>query len=132
KQYEGWASALRAAHGHGVVTFLEQARLLEEQITDVDGLLRHVGDTGKNGDPGAAYSTDLVSENEHEIVVKTIEVKTGLATTHHVRRATLDAHEYHKMAELHGELAELAGTPPFRIKLGETSNDADTFEELRS
>ena len=37
KQYEGWASALRAAHGHGVVAFLQQARLLEEQITDVDG-----------------------------------------------------------------------------------------------
>ena len=39
KQYEGWAAALRAAHGHGVVAFLQQARLLEEQITDVDGLL---------------------------------------------------------------------------------------------
>ena len=42
RQYEGWASALRAAHGQSVVTFMQQARLLEEQITDVDGLLRHV------------------------------------------------------------------------------------------
>src|SRR5206468_2999493 len=25
KQYEGWASALRAAHGHGVIVFLQQA-----------------------------------------------------------------------------------------------------------
>ena len=32
KQYDGWASALRAAHGHGVINFLQQARLLEEQI----------------------------------------------------------------------------------------------------
>ena len=32
KQYDGWASALRAAHGHGVISFLQQARLLEEQI----------------------------------------------------------------------------------------------------
>ena len=38
KQYEGWASALRAAHGHGLVTFLEQARLLDEQVEDVDEL----------------------------------------------------------------------------------------------
>ncbi len=37
KQYEGWAAALRAAQGHGVVDFMQQARLLEEQITDVDG-----------------------------------------------------------------------------------------------
>jgi DNA gyrase subunit B len=48
-----------------------------------------------------------------------------------VRRATLDAHEYHRLADVHRELAELAGTPPFTVKLGETSNDAATFEELR-
>ena len=40
KQYEGWASALRAAHGHGVVAFMQQARMLEEQITDVPALLQ--------------------------------------------------------------------------------------------
>ena len=132
KQYEGWASALRAAHGHGVVTFLEQARLLEQQITDVDGLLRHLGNNGKNGDEGAAYSIELVSEDEGEIVIRTIEVKTGLATTHRVKRATLDAHEYHKLADVHRELAELAGTPPFQIKLGESTTEATTFEELRA
>src|SRR6266508_3993504 len=42
KQYEGWASSLRAAHGQGVVTFLEQARLLDEQVTSVDQLLKLV------------------------------------------------------------------------------------------
>ncbi len=34
RQYEGWASALRATHGQSVVSFMQQARLLEEQITD--------------------------------------------------------------------------------------------------
>ena len=29
KQYQGWAAALRTAHGHGVVAFMQQARLLE-------------------------------------------------------------------------------------------------------
>src|SRR4051794_20903908 len=47
KQYEGWASALRAAHGQGVVTFLEQARLLEQQVTTVDQLLKLVAADGK-------------------------------------------------------------------------------------
>ena len=37
KQYEGWAAALRGTHGHGVVVFIQQARMLEEQITDPDG-----------------------------------------------------------------------------------------------
>ncbi len=130
KQYEGWALALRAAHGHGVVTFLQQARLLEEQITDADSLIRHVGKNG-NGKNGAAYSTELLSEDENEIVIKTIEAKTGLATTHRVRRATLDTNEYRKLADVHRELAELAGTPPFQVRLGETTKDAESFEELR-
>src|SRR5690348_11152861 len=47
KQYDGWASALRAAHGHGVINFLQEARLLEEQITDVESLMRHVAKDGQ-------------------------------------------------------------------------------------
>ena len=45
KQYQGWASALRTAHGHGIVTFLQQARLLEEGIGDADALLAHLRTT---------------------------------------------------------------------------------------
>jgi DNA gyrase subunit B len=129
KQYEGWASALRAAHGQGVVTFLEQARLLEQQITTVDGLLKLISKDGKNGEQ--AYSTKLVAETPEEVVVRTIEAHTGLATTHHVRRAALDATEYHRLADVHKEIAELVGTPPFQVKLGENAQMAPTFEELR-
>jgi DNA gyrase subunit B len=128
KQYEGWGSALRAAHGHGVVAFLQQARLLEEQITDVDALLKHIA---KNGQNGEAYTTKLVAETPEEVVIRTIEAKSGLATTHHVRRAALDAHEYHRLASVHHDLAELAGTPPFHVRFGESSSDAATFAELR-
>jgi DNA gyrase subunit B len=130
KQYEGWASALRAAHGQGVVTFLEQARLLEQQVTTIDGLLKLVAQDGKNGDQ--AYSTKLVAETPEEVVVRTIEANTGLATTHHVRRAALDATEYLRLADVHKELAELVGTPPFQVKLGENAKQAPTFEELRA
>ena len=128
KQYEGWAAALRASQGHGVVSFLEQARLLEEQITDVDSLMRHIAKDGQNGE---SYSIKLVAENDEEIVIRTIEAKSGLASTHHVRRATLDANEYRRLADVHRELAELAGTPPFQVRLGETTRDAPTFDELR-
>ncbi len=129
KQYEGWASALRAAHGHGVVTFLQQARLLEEGITDVESLLRHLGQNGQNGE---AYSAALLSQDDEEVVIRTIEAKTGLATTHRVRRSTLDAHEYRRLSDVHRELAQLVGTPPFTVRLGETTNDAQTFEDLRA
>jgi DNA gyrase subunit B len=131
KQYEGWASALRAAHGHGVIAFIQQARLLDEGITGADALIKHVAKNGDNGDSGEMYTTQLVSENEHEVVIRTIESKTGLAATHHVPRATLDAAEYHRLADVHRELEELAGSPPFHLKLGENRKDAASFEELR-
>ena len=129
KQYDGWASALRAAYGHSVVAFMQQARLLEEQITDVSTLLRHLTVEDGNGD-GHSYSLRLVEERPEEIVVRTIEAKTGLAATHTVRRAALDAHEYRRLADVHRELDDLTGTPPFTVRLGETSTTADSFEEL--
>jgi DNA gyrase subunit B len=131
KQYEGWASALRAAYGHGVVEFLQQARLLEEEIADADALLRYVAKHGRNGDAGQAFEVELVSEDDNELVMRTVETKTGLATTHRIRRTTLETHEYRKLAEVHRELAELTGTPPFQVKLGESRRDALSFEELR-
>jgi DNA gyrase subunit B len=129
KSYQGWASALRTSHGHGIVTFLQQARLLEEQISDADGLLRHIKANAENGH---AYEIKLLSEDPIEVVVRTIEAKTGLATTHHVRRAALDANEYRKLAEVHRELEALVGTPPFTVRLGDTTVDAGTFEDLRA
>ena len=32
KQYEGWASSLRAEYGHEVVTYLEESQVLDEQV----------------------------------------------------------------------------------------------------
>ncbi|MGA9857925.1 MAG: DNA topoisomerase (ATP-hydrolyzing) subunit B [Solirubrobacteraceae bacterium] len=129
KQYEGWASALRAAHGHGVVAFMEQARMLEQQITDLPTLLRHVADGDGNGD-GHAYKLKLIEERPDELVVRTLEAKTGLATTHHVRHSALDATEYQRLADVHRDLDGLTGTPPFTVRLGESVSDAGSFEEL--
>jgi DNA gyrase subunit B len=129
RQYEGWASALRAAHGHGVVNFMQQARLLEEQITDVPALLRHVAADQANGD-GHAYKLSLIEERPGELVVRTHEAKSGLATTHSIRHAALEANEYRRLAGVHHELVELIGTPTFTVSLGDHSNDANTFEEL--
>jgi DNA gyrase subunit B len=129
KQYEGWASALRAAHGHGVVSFMQQARMLEEQITDIPTLLRHVADSESNGD-GQPYKLKLVEERPEELVVRTLEAKTGLATTHHVRHAALEANEYHRLADVHRDLDNLTGTPPFTVTLGDNVQEANSFEEL--
>ena len=129
KQYEGWAAALRAAHGHGVVAFMQQARMLEEQITDIPTLLKHVAASEGNGD-GHAYRLSLVEDGPGELAVRTFEQKTGLATTHHLRHAALEAREYKRLADVHRDLVELMGTPSFTVSLGESRSDANTFEEL--
>jgi len=129
KQYEGWASALRAAHGHGIVAFLQEGQLLEAGITDAEGLLAHIGRDPQNGAP---YRTELLVEDETELVVRTIEAKSGLASTHHVRRAALEATEYQHLAHVHADLDALAGSPPFQVKLGDQASEAASFEALRA
>src|ERR1700677_2875880 len=130
RQYEGWASALRATHGQSVVSFMQQARLLEEQITDVDGRLRHLAADQGTGD-GHAYRLSLIEERPTEIVIRTHEPKSGLATTHHVRRSALEPNEYHRLADVHRDLVALTGTPPFTVKLGDHTADAAGFAELQ-
>ncbi len=129
ERYEGWAAALRGSHGQGVVSFLQQARLLEEQVTDVEQLLRYIAKDGENGE---AYRTELVAEGPDDIVIRTIEAKTGLATTHHVRRTALAATEFQRLADVHRDLEELVGTPPFHVRLNDTTKEASTFDELRA
>jgi DNA gyrase subunit B len=90
--------------------------------------MRHLQNGGQNGE---AYKTELLFEDPLEIVVRTVEAKTGLASTHRVRRAALEASEYQHLAGVHADLEALAGSPPFTVKLGEQLKDAPSFEALR-
>jgi DNA gyrase subunit B len=129
KQYEGWASALRAAHGHDVVRFLEESSILDEQIETAEAAIALVSKEGLEGEP---HETELVDRDEEGFRVKAVEVKTGLAQTHRIKRTLFDSQEYQRFIKVHGELVELAGTPPFTVTLGDRSEDALSFEALRS
>ena len=128
KQYEGWASALRRSYGGDAVAFVESSGMLDESVNDVDALLTFAGRTEVNGHP---YATSVVSEDIAEIVVRAVEVKTGLAQTRRLRRDLLDAQEYRQLLRVHEQLVELAGTPPFTVKLSDHHGDALTFSALR-
>src|ERR671915_1358224 len=39
KQYEGWAAALRAEHGHDPITFLEESAILDEGAGDAEAVI---------------------------------------------------------------------------------------------
>ena len=56
KQYEGWASALRAEFGHDTITFLEESSLLDAAVTDADGVIALLKGPDKESEP---YETAL-------------------------------------------------------------------------
>jgi DNA gyrase subunit B len=129
KEYEGWASALRAEHGHEVITFLEESAVLDQGLVDADKVITELNKKAPAGEP---YDTEVLSQNgDGSIRVKVIERKSGLATTHALGRALFDSREYRQLARVHQELQNLAGTPPFKLKLGDDEAEALSFEELR-
>jgi DNA gyrase subunit B len=128
KQYEGWSAALRAGYGHEQLNFIEASGILDEQIDDATALLKLMRTPSQNG---RLFDTDVVSEDGEVIVVRVVEVASGLARTLRLPRALLAAHEYRQLLRVHEQLVQTAGTPPFSIALGEHDAQAVTFAGLR-
>ncbi len=133
KQYEGWASSLRAVHGHDLVQFLEESALLDEQALDVDAAIALLS---REGVAGETHAAELLGTGENGagpdgvLLVKAIEVATGFARTHRLPRELFSSQEYRQLARVHAQLVELAGTPAFEIRLGDARETAASFEVL--
>ena len=128
KQYEGWSSALRAEHGHEVVQFLEESQILDNEIKTPEELLELVNREASETDP---FLTELISADDGLIRVKATERRSNLARTYRLRRSMFTANEYRQLARVHSDLVKLAGTPPFTVRLGNETEEALSFEELR-
>ena len=129
KQYEGWAAALRAEHGHNTVTFLEESQILDEQVTSVEALEELLGRETPDTEP---YTAELLPSDDGILRIKAVERKTNLARTHRLRRSLFETNEYRQLSRVHSELAKMAGTPPFTVALGQDREEALSFEELRT
>jgi DNA gyrase subunit B len=127
KQYEGWSSSLRAAHGHVMVQFLEESSLLDEQVMSTEAAIEVLAKTSAEDDTHVA---ELVDQDPLEIRVKAIESKTGFARTHRIKRSLFDSQEYRQLARVHAQLSELVGTPAFDVRLGDVREQALTFDAL--
>jgi DNA gyrase subunit B len=128
KQYEGWSSALKAEFGHDVVTFLETSQILDEQIADMDDLVSLIQGADPEEEP---YVTEVVDRVDGRVRIKATERKTNLARTYTVHQGLLASNEYRQFLRVHGELVSMAGEPPFDVRLGDESDEALSFEELR-
>jgi DNA gyrase subunit B len=128
KQYEGWASALRAEFGHDTITFLEESAILDEGVADPDEVIALLEKEDPEGEP---HETELLSQDLTEIMARVVERSTGTAATYRLRREMFARPEYGGFVKVHKELEALAGTPPFDITLGKREARALSFEELR-
>jgi DNA gyrase subunit B len=128
KQYEGWASTMKAEHGHEAITFLEESNILDEGATDDTAVIKVLNKETPESEP---YEAALVDEDAVELTVRAVERASGLARTIRLPRGLFATDEYQNFARVHGELRELAGTPPFDVRLGKKSDKALSFEDLR-
>ncbi|MEX2252591.1 MAG: DNA topoisomerase (ATP-hydrolyzing) subunit B [Thermoleophilaceae bacterium] len=128
KQYEGWASSLRADHGHDTITFLEESQILDEGATDFEAIKKLLAKEAPEGEP---YEAELLSDDPAELVIRVVERRTGSATSHRLAAGLLAGEDYRNFVRVHGEMTKLAGTPPFDVRLGKTQEDALSFEDLR-
>ncbi len=128
KQYEGWAAALRSEFGFDTVTFLEESQILDAKAADAQAVLEVIKADVPEGDP---YETELLEEDAEDMTVRVIERKTGAASTYILRKEMFGRSEYANFVRVHGELEQLAGTPPFDVRLGRKESTALSFEELR-
>ena len=128
KQYEGWASALRAEFGHDTITFLEESQILDEGALDAAAVIELLEREDPEGEP---YETQLLDRGEAALSVRVIERRTGSASTYRLRRDMFENTDYRSFVRVHRELGELAGTPPFSVALGKKEDEALSFEDLR-
>jgi len=129
KQYNGWASSLRAVTRHDTVEFLLESGILQQHITDEAALVDFLG---KPAPEGSTFTVELVSQDEEELVVRSVETRTGHARTRHVRRSLLQANEYRQLVRVHEQLVNAVGIPAFDIRLGDHGDTAISFDELRT
>ncbi|MDQ3719682.1 MAG: DNA topoisomerase (ATP-hydrolyzing) subunit B [Actinomycetota bacterium] len=128
KQYEGWASALRAEFGHDTITFLEESQILDSGASSPGEVVELLKREAPEEEP---HSTELLEETDDELIVRVVERITGSAASYRLRKEMFERSDYLGFVKVHRELEALSGTPPFHVALGKKENTALSFEELR-
>ncbi len=135
REYEGWASRLRADFGAAAVDYVKDHRLIEETLetlTDVESYFR----TGVPDDePDTAEVVARYDEaDDPSLLVKVTEKRTGAVSTVPLPARLFTSQAYKGLRRVHLKLRELAGHPPYVVTLERPRKvaTANTFEHLRT
>jgi DNA gyrase subunit B len=130
KAFEGWASTLRAEHGHETIDFIAESHLLEAKAKTMAAAAKLF----RAKDPkDRAYETKLVKANKESVEVKGTHRRSGLARDHKLPKKLFESTAYKELVDTHAKLVTLVGEPPFRVTMegSEKDGEASSFAELR-
>jgi DNA gyrase subunit B len=130
KAYEGWASTLRAEHGHETIEFIAESNLLETKVKTMAAAAKlfRAKDAKER-----AYETKLVKAYKESIEVTGIHRRSGLARQHKLPKALFESTAYKELVDAYAKLVTQVGQPPFEVTMSESEKEgqAETFAELR-
>jgi DNA gyrase subunit B len=126
-EFEGWSARLRADFGHHAAELVVSHRLLELDAETPAALEQALAGLPPNG-----YTMSVLERTDEGLQVRVVEEATSAAQTVAVSAELLASPVYASMRRAYAKVVELAGSPPFSLKLGKKTAEARTLAELHT
>jgi DNA gyrase subunit B len=130
KAFEGWASTLRAEHGHETIEFIADSHLLDAKAKTMAAAAKAF----RAKDPkDHAYETKLVKSNSAGLEVRGVHRRSGLARDHRLSKDLFESTAYKELVDAHAKLVAQVGEPAFTVTMDGSDKEAEAqnFAELR-
>jgi DNA gyrase subunit B len=125
-EFEGWLQRLRADFGGPAADFVVTHRLVETEAAGSADVAAALASMEPNG-----YEVAVVDGTAEEFRLKVVENETSAASFVTLPPELLGSPPYAHLRRSYAKLAEIVGSPPFRIDFGKRKRTAETFESLR-
>jgi DNA gyrase subunit B len=133
REYDGWASRLRADFGTPAVDYVKDHRLIEEELStldEVEGYFRSGVPQSESHTAEVVTRIDLAEDPS--LLIKITEKRTGAVSTVPMPARLFASNAYAGLRRTHLKLRDLVGHPPYTVRMGRHVRTALTFEDLRS
>ena len=127
QQYEGYYARLRSDFSAAAAELMVVHRLVEHEIetpNDIQAAIDAIADNG--------YALSIVDKDEDVLRVRVVETETSAAHNVAVPIELLGSPIYTKLRQAYNRLVEIAGRPPFTVRVGKEDEIAESFDALRA
>jgi DNA gyrase subunit B len=129
REHDGWAAALRAAHGVVLIEFIQAHGLVEARPQTLQELEQAVREASSDRAELAVVDVDAAAGT---VRARSVRVRTGEAQTVVIPLSLFESRELRGLRDTRERLRDLVGDPPFKLNRGARTREAATYEGLRS